>query len=78
MELYYGLIVLGLVCLSAPFWAKLAGYETHRKPFDLVGAGGVFFMLAASFQLATSMSARFAAICNPLMLYRLSSVWLGC
>jgi hypothetical protein len=42
MELYYGLIVLGLVCLSAPFWAKLAGYETHRKPFDLVGAGGVF------------------------------------
>jgi hypothetical protein len=29
MELYYGLIVLGLVCLSAPFWAKLAGYETH-------------------------------------------------
>ena len=68
MELYYGLIVLGLVCLSAPFWAKLAGYETHRKPFDLVGAGGVFFMLAASFQLATSMSARFAAICNPLMI----------
>ena len=51
MELYYGLIVLGLVCLSAPFWAKLAGYETHRKPFDLVGAGGGFFMLAASFQL---------------------------
>jgi hypothetical protein len=68
MELYYGLIVLGLVCLSAPFWAKLAGYETHRKPFDLVGAGGVFFMLAASFQLATSMSARFAAICSPLMI----------
>ena len=31
MELYYGLIVLGLVCLSAPFWAKLAGYETHRN-----------------------------------------------
>jgi hypothetical protein len=23
------------VCLSAPFWAKLAGYETHRKPFEV-------------------------------------------
>jgi hypothetical protein len=68
MELYYGLIVLGLVCLSAPFWAKLAGYETHRKPFDLAGASGVFFMLAASFQLATSMSTWFAAICSPLMI----------
>jgi hypothetical protein len=68
MELYYGLIVLGLVCLSAPFWAKLAGYETHRKPFDLAGASGVFFMLAASFQLATSMSTRLAVICGPLMI----------
>ena len=64
MELYYGLIVLGLVC-CAPFWARLAGYETHRKPFDLAGASGVIFMLAASFQLATSMSTRFAAICSP-------------
>jgi hypothetical protein len=68
MELYCGLIVLGLVCLSAPFWAKLAGYETHRKRFDLAGASGVFFMLAASFKLATSMSTRLAVTCGPLMM----------
>jgi hypothetical protein len=68
MELYYGVVVLSLVCLSAPLWAKLAGYETLRKPFDFVSAGGVLFMLAASFQLAISLSPRFAAICNPLMI----------
>lgn len=77
MELYYGLIVLGLVGLSAPFWAKLAGYETHRKPFDLVGASGLFFLLAASFQLAGSISPAIAGLCYGLMIGSFVIGWIG-
>jgi vacuolar-type H+-ATPase subunit I/STV1 len=47
--MYYELIVLGLVALAAPWLARVAGYETGRKPFDLVGVAGIFFLLAASF-----------------------------
>ena len=68
MELYYGLIVLGLASLSAPFLARLAGYETHRKPLDLVGAGGIFFMLAASFSLASTLHTSVAQMCGFLMM----------
>ena len=53
--MYYQLIVLGLVCLAAPWLARLGGYETHRKPFDMVGVGGIFFLLAASFGLGFSL-----------------------
>lgn len=77
MELYYGLIVLGLACLSAPFLAKLAGYETHRKPLDLVGAGGIFFMLAASFNLASSLYATLAQIGGILMMISFVIGWMG-
>ncbi|HEY5895364.1 MAG TPA: hypothetical protein VIT91_19250 [Chthoniobacterales bacterium] len=77
MDLYYGLIVLGLAALSAPFWAKLAGYETHRKPFDLVGASGMFFLLAAAFQLAGSISPTIAGMCNGLMIGSFVIGWIG-
>ena len=49
--MYYQLIVLGLVCLAAPWLAKMSGYEIGRKPFDLVGIAGIFFLMAASFGL---------------------------
>lgn len=42
------LIILGLVCIVAPWFAKMAGYEVPRKPFDLVGIAGIFFLLGAS------------------------------
>ena len=42
------LIVLGLVCIVAPWFAKMVGYEVPRKPFDLVGIAGIFFLLGAS------------------------------
>ncbi len=53
--MYYELIVLGLVCLAAPWLARLAGYEIGRKPFDLVGVAGIFFLLAAAFGLGMTM-----------------------
>jgi len=53
--MYYELIVLGLVSLLAPWLARLAGFETGRKPFDLVAAAGIFFLLAAAFGLGMSL-----------------------
>jgi hypothetical protein len=53
--MYYELIVLGIVCFLAPGLARLAGYETGRKGFDLVGVGGIFFLLTAAFMLGGNM-----------------------
>lgn len=53
--MYYELIVLGLVCLIAPWLAGHAGYEMRRKPFDLVGVAGIFFLFAVSFGLGMNM-----------------------
>ncbi len=47
----YETIILAVACLSAPLFAKYAGYEIHKKPFDMVGVGGLFFLLAAAFSL---------------------------
>ena len=68
MDLYYGMIVLGLASLSAPFLAKLAGYEMHRKPFDFVGVSGIFFLLAASFSLASTLITGIASIGHMLII----------
>ena len=35
----FELLGLGLICLAAPHFARFAGHETRRKPFDLVGIG---------------------------------------
>ncbi len=47
----YETIILAVACLSAPLFAKYAGYEIHKKPYDMVGVGGLFFLLAAAFSL---------------------------
>ena len=46
--------MLGIACLSAPLFAKFAGYEITKKPYDMVGAGGLFFLLGAAFALGPS------------------------
>ena len=53
--MYYELIVLAVVCFGAPWLARLAGYETGRKPFDMVGAAGIFFLAAAAFGLGMGL-----------------------
>ncbi len=50
----YETIILGIACLSAPLFAKLAGYEIYKKPYDMVGVGGLFFLLGAAFTLGPS------------------------
>ena len=47
----YETIILAVACLSAPLFAKYAGYEIYKKPYDMVGVGGLFFLLAAAFGL---------------------------
>jgi hypothetical protein len=48
----YTILILAVVALSAPLLAHFAGYELHRKPYELVGAAGLFFLLAVAFSTA--------------------------
>lgn len=50
----YETIILAVACLSAPLFAKYAGYEIRKKPFDMVGVAGLFFLLGAAFALGPS------------------------
>lgn len=50
----YETIILAIACLSAPLFAKYAGYEITKKPYDMVGVGGLFFLLGAAFTLGPS------------------------
>ncbi len=50
----YETIILGIACLSAPLFAKYSGYEITKKPFDMVGVAGLFFLLGAAFTLGPS------------------------
>jgi len=47
-------IILGLACMSAPLFAKYAGYEIRKKPYDMVGVAGLFFLLATAFTVGPS------------------------
>ncbi|MEW6348202.1 MAG: hypothetical protein AB1646_04020 [Thermodesulfobacteriota bacterium] len=51
MVLVYETLVLAVVTLSAPLFGKLAGCELERRPFGLVGASGLFFLLTVAFSL---------------------------
>lgn len=50
-------IVLALACLTAPLFALHAGYEIKKKPFDMVGVGGLFFLVAAAFMVGFTTDA---------------------
>ncbi|OGR52359.1 MAG: hypothetical protein A3I11_00440 [Elusimicrobia bacterium RIFCSPLOWO2_02_FULL_39_32] len=50
----YETIILAIACLSAPLFAKYAGFEIKKKPFDMVGVAGLFFLLGAAFSLGPS------------------------
>src|SRR5688572_20269723 len=42
------LILLAVACLSVQFFAKYAGHNVKKLPYDLVGLGGLFFLLTAA------------------------------
>ncbi len=73
---HYELIILALVCLGAPSLAKFAGYETHRKPFDLVGIAGIFFLLATALGLNVTLLPMMERIAHTLMMVSFVLGWL--
>jgi len=75
--MFYELIVLGLACLAAPFCARMAGFETRRKPFDMVGAGGIFFLLGASFNLAGGIFASMMPMLSWMLMISFFLGWMG-
>src|ERR1041384_1872937 len=77
MTYYYELIFLGLVSLAAPLLARLAGYEIARKSFDLVGVGGIFFLLAAAFGLGMDMVEMLKGIGNVFQLVSFLLGWIA-
>jgi hypothetical protein len=42
------IILLGIACLSVQFFAKYAGMNVKKVLYDLVGLGGLFFLLTAA------------------------------
>ena len=42
------IIILGIACLSVQFFAKYAGMNVKKVLYDLVGLGGLFFLLTAA------------------------------
>jgi len=42
------LILLAIACLSVQFVAKYVGHNVKKLPYDLVGLGGMFFLLTAA------------------------------
>jgi hypothetical protein len=42
------LILLAIACLSVQFVAKYVGHNVKKMPYDLVGLGGLFFLLTAA------------------------------
>ncbi len=45
-------ILLGLALMIAPVFAKYAGYELKKFPYDLVGLAGLLFLMAGAFSLS--------------------------
>ncbi|HXI85127.1 MAG TPA: hypothetical protein VNL17_13665 [Verrucomicrobiae bacterium] len=75
--MYYELIVLGLICLASPALAKIAGFETGRKPFDLIGVGGMFLLLSAAFGLGMNLVLALADIGKSFMLVSMLLGWVA-
>src|SRR3984893_12431365 len=42
------IIILGIACLSVQFFAKYAGMNVKKVLYDVVGLGGLFFLLTAA------------------------------
>ncbi len=75
--MYYELIMLGLVCLVAPWLARLAAYEIGRKAFDLVGVAGIFFLMAASFGLGMTLVELLSDIGKTFMIVSFVLGWVS-
>ncbi|MBI1883002.1 MAG: hypothetical protein HYS08_02215 [Chlamydiae bacterium] len=63
------IIFLGLACMSAPLFAKYAGFEHKKLAFDMVGLSGMFFLLGSAFMLVSSKLEMFSGLGHYGMLF---------
>ncbi|MBI1869787.1 MAG: hypothetical protein HYS07_01180 [Chlamydiae bacterium] len=56
------IIFLGLAAMSAPLFAKYAGFEHKKMAFDLVGVSGLFFILGSAFTFVFSKVEMFSLL----------------
>ncbi len=75
--MYYELMLLGLVCLGAPWLARQSGFETERKPFDLAGVAGLFFWAATAFGLGMNYVDPLKDIGKSLMVVSMILGWVA-
>jgi hypothetical protein len=64
MVMMYETLMLAFIALIAPLFGKLAGYELRRKPFELVAASGLFFLLTVAFGVLPIQEATMVSIWN--------------
>ncbi|MBI4964221.1 MAG: hypothetical protein HY913_13160 [Desulfomonile tiedjei] len=77
MVMVYETLFLAVAALIAPLFGKHAGYELHRKPFELVGASGLFFMLTAAFGVLPLEGFGLAAVWHFASVVSYFIGWLG-
>jgi hypothetical protein len=77
MVMVYETLFLAVAALIAPLFGKYAGYELHRKPFELVGAAGLFFMLTAAFGVMPLEGTFLSPIWSSLSIVSYFVGWLG-
>lgn len=70
-------LILAVAALVAPLFGKYAGYELHRKPFELVGASGLFFMLTAAFGVLPMEGSALSPFWHFAMIASYFIGWLG-
>lgn len=66
MVMIYETLILAVATLIAPLFGKMAGCELHGRPFGLVGASGLFFLLTVAFSVL------------PVEISFVASIWYVC
>jgi hypothetical protein len=77
MFLMYETLMLAFIALIAPLFGKLAGYELRRKPFELVAASGLFFLLTVAFGILPLQGSFLTSIWNFLGVISYFIGWLS-
>ncbi|MGB6068831.1 MAG: hypothetical protein WBG50_28815 [Desulfomonilaceae bacterium] len=77
MVMMYQTMVLAFIALIAPVFAKSAGYELRRKPFECIGVSGLFFLLSVAFGLLPlTQVAGLVALWNVLAIISYFIAWI--
>ena len=65
MVMIYETLILAIATLVGPLFGRMAGCELHHRPFGLITASGLFFLLSVAFAV------------SPVGATFFSSIWYG-